>query len=367
MDLIASLKQSVSTVKIISMKKYFVFLFLIFSILLRPTATYAKDERMDAHITQLQDGNIMIQIDEGQKKNMEYPVALFDNKQIKNQNLQVGDAVIISFMKGPQGKEQAVIVDHVRRFPLLVLVALFIIIVLVIGRTKGILSIISMIISFLIIGRLILPQILLGNDPVIISLIGAIFIIPTLFYISHGFHWKTTIAVIGTFLSLIITGILAIVFVQFAKLTGFAAEEATFIQAAGQNIDIKSLLLAGIIIGAMGVLDDITISQTAIVEKLIKANPKYKGPELFREAMDVGRDHIASLVNTLVLVYAGAALPLFVLFYTSAYSYREVINMEIVATEIVRTLVSSIGIVLAVPITTVISVWYADKLKKEKN
>ncbi|CAN5159943.1 hypothetical protein BH09PAT2_BH09PAT2_06710 [soil metagenome] len=339
-----------------------IFLLFFIGFFFIPFAVHAQEARIEAKIIKLQHKNITIEVTEGKLQGKTYPVALFDDKQIGVQQLSVGDNVIISFMTSPQG-QQAIIVDHVRRLPLMILAGLFIIIVLVVGKKKGILSLVSMIISFLIIGRLILPQILIGNDPVIISLIGAIFIIPTLFYVSHGFNWKTSIAVVSTFLSLIVTGILAVAFVHLAQLTGYAAEEATFIQATGHNIDIRSLLLAGIIIGAMGVLDDITISQTSIVEKLIKANPKYKGAELFREAMDVGRDHIASLVNTLVLVYAGAALPLFVLFYSSAFKFNEVINMELVATEIVRTLVSSIGIVLAVPITTIIAVWYADKLR----
>lgn len=348
------------------MKHLLIVLLLLATTLSQPTNIMAQAEQVEAQILRLQGNNIIVTVQEGALKGREFPVALYDDKQIGNQDLRVGDRVIVSFMTSPQAGQQAIIVDHVRRIPLLVLSMLFIAVVLIIGRKKGILSLAAMVISFLIIGRLIIPQILIGNDPVLISLIGGMFIIPTLFYISHGFTWKTTLAVVGTFLSLILTGLLAIVFVQFTRLTGFAAEEATFIQATGQNVDIQSLLLAGIIIGAMGVLDDITISQTAIVEKLIKANPKYTKPELFREAMDVGRDHIASLVNTLVLVYAGAALPLFVLFYSSTYTYSQVINMELVATEIVRTLVASIGIVLAVPFTTLIATWQIDKLKEKR-
>lgn len=348
------------------MKKILTTLFLVIAVCSFPHTIHAQMDRLEAIIVDFHNTMITIRVEEGALKGKEYPVALFDNRQIGSQNLQEGDRVLISFMTSPQGEEQAVIVDHVRRAPLLILFLIFIATVLVIARKKGLLAIVAMVISFFIIGRFILPQILLGNDPVLISLMGALFIIPSLFYISHGFNTKTTIAVVSTFLTLIVTGVLAVVFVHFAKLTGFAAEEAIFIQAAGQNIDIQSLLLAGIIIGAMGVLDDITISQTSIVEKLIKANPKYTGRELFTEAMDIGRDHIASLVNTLVLVYAGAALPLFVLFYSSPFSYGEVVNMELVATEIVRTLVSSIGIVLAVPLTTLIATWYSARLRERK-
>lgn len=268
-----------------------------------------------------------------------------------------------SALNTPAG-QNVVIVDHVRRTPLIILFALFVGLVVIVGRRKGFLSFLGMLFSFALIGRFIVPQIVLGNNPIMISLLGALFIIPVTFYIAHGLSWKTTIAVVSTFLALFITGVLAVIFVKFTKLTGFAADEAVFLQAmTGQSINLQTLLLGGIIIGAMGVLDDITISQTSIVAKLHKTNPKLGFQKLFAESMDIGRDHIASLVNTLVLVYAGASLPLFVLFYGSTYTYSELMNMEIIATEIVRTLVSSIGIVAAVPITTIIASWYVMRQK----
>ncbi len=345
------------------MKRFGILICCLFFFMFLPTHIFAQSEHMEASIVLIQNRDVRVQILSDALKGREFPVALFDPKQIGNQQLRVGDKVIVTLLSNAGDKQKVIIVDHVRRTPLFTLFLIFLSIVILVGRKKGVLSIVAMLISFLIIGRFILPQILAGNDPVIISLLGALFIIPSLFYISHGFSTKTTIAVVSTFLTLIVTGVLAVTFVYFTKLTGFAAEEATFIQATGQNIDIRSLLLAGIIIGAMGVLDDITISQTSIVEKLIRANPKFGGRELFSEAMDVGRDHIASLVNTLILVYVGAALPLFVLFYSSDFVYSEVVNMELVATEIVRTLVSSIGIVLAVPLTTAIAAFHMQKLK----
>jgi uncharacterized membrane protein len=299
---------------------------------------------------------INVEITEGNLKGKQYKVEAFDENQVKKQQLQAGNAVIISYLKNSSGNETVYIVDHVRRQSLLVLFFVFIAFVFIIGRWKGFLSFIGMLFSFVIIGKMIVPNIIAGTDPVVISLLGGFFIIPVTFYIAHGFNRNTTVAVVSTFLSLILTGALAYLFVNFSKLTGFAAEEAVYIQAfQGDSINIQSLLLAGIIIGAMGVLDDITISQTSIVEKLAQANPKYKVKDLFKHGMDVGRDHIASLVNTLVLVYAGAALPLFLLFYNTNANYQQIVNQEVVATEIVRTLVSSIGIIAAVPITTLLA------------
>lgn len=304
--------------------------------------------------------SIQVELTSGNKKDQIISIQSVDDQQFKRQNVSKGDKIIVSFMKDPtgSGKDIPFIFDHSRKGTLLSLFFLFLVFVFGVGRWKGFFSFLGMIFSFLIIAQFIVPQIVIGNDPLLISLFGALFIIPVTFYISHGMNAKTTVAVIGTFFSLALTGTLAYIFVHIAKLTGFAAEEAIFLQAATNGtLDIKNLLLAGIVIGAMGVLDDITISQTAIVEKLAKANPKYTMKDLFIHGMDVGRDHIASLVNTLILVYTGAALPLFLLFSKTNLTYMQLINQEIVATEIVRTLVSSIGIIAAVPITTVIAAY----------
>ena len=336
-----------------------VFLFLGSVLIPLPVQAQTRDP-VRAAIIELSTGNIVVEIQEGKRSGQQLQVLQFDEKQIENQGLHEGDQVLVDFIQGPGGQEQVIIVDQFRLWPLAGFFLLFLGVVVVIGRRKGFFSFLGMAFSFLIIAQMIVPQILLGNNPILISLFASLLIIPITFYISHGIKWKTTIAVVSTFLALVLTAVLAVVFVNLAKLTGFSAEEATFITAQqGDTVNIQALLLAGIIIGAMGVLDDITISQTSIVSKLKKANPKFTKWELFRESMDVGHDHIASLVNTLVLVYVGASLPLFVLFSSSQFgTLSDVLNMEIVATEIVRTLVSSIGVVSAVPLTTLLSVWY---------
>lgn len=275
---------------------------------------------------------------------------------------RAGDRVLVSYDKNPQGTEVVYIVDYERKRQLLLIFFLFLAVVFVIGRWQGLYSFIGMVFSFIIIIRMIIPNIMIGNDPVLISLLGSLFIIPVTFYLAHGINKKTTVAIVGTFISLMLTAGLAYVFIEFARLTGFAAEEAAFLQAAkGSVINIKNLLLAGIIIGALGVLDDITISQTSVVSELNNANPKYTFRQLYKSSMAIGRDHIASLVNTLVLVYTGASLPLFLLFYNTNLPYSQVVSQEIIASEIIRTLVSSIGIVAAVPITTFLACMYTKK------
>jgi len=273
-----------------------------------------------------------------------------------NLKYQVGDQVIVTYTKDNEGNDVFYITDFVRRKPLFWLLLIFVAMALVVGRWQGGSSLLGMGVSFLVIFKFILPQILAGNDPVLTAIFGSLVIIPATFLLSHGVNRKTLMAVLGTLISLVVTGVLAIVFAGLTKLSGFSSEEAGFLQAYKPGlINMKGLLLAGIIIGLIGVLDDITISQAAVVQQLKNANEKLKTKELYRQAMAVGKDHIASMVNTLILVYAGAALPLLILFVDNPHPFLEVINYEIIAEEVVRTLVGSIGLILAVPITTFIS------------
>ncbi len=219
-----------------------------------------------------------------------------------------------------------------------------------------------MIISFIIIFQFIIPQILYGNNPIVIAVLGSFFIIPITFYLSHGFNKKTTVAVVSTIIALVFTGVFAQIFVALTNLTGFGSEEAAFVQTLVPGmINMKGLLLAGIIIGVSGILDDVTISQSALIEQLFQTDQKLTAKELYSKGMNVGRDHIASLVNTLILIYAGASLPLLILFVNNPHPISEIINYEFIASEIVRTLVGSIGLILAVPISTLLAVFVYKK------
>lgn len=299
--------------------------------------------------------SVKIRLEEGSEVGKEIVInasALLNSSQV---SVNEGDVVMVSYSLGQRGTQVAYIADFYRNDALLILSILFILVVAWIGRARGILSIVGMVFSFFILSQVLLPSILRGNDPVVVMLLGSIVIIPITFYISHGITKKTTIAVISTFITLIVTGLLSYLFVSLAKLTGFNAEESIFLQAQGLQVNMRSILLAGILLGAMGVLDDITISQVSIVETLRKANKSLSRKALYQHAMHVGRDHISSLVNTLFLVYAGASLPLFLLFYSHSLATGMILNQEVVATEIVRTLVSSIGIILSVPLATLIA------------
>ncbi len=308
---------------------------------------------------------LKILVTKGSLKGGEITIENGNVPSVNTPKYKVGDKIIISYSKDLEGNDAFYITDFIRREPLLLLFIVFMVLTVAIAKWRGFLSLLGMSASFLIIFSLILPRILEGHDPVETVILGSLLIIPITFFLSHGFNKKTGVAIAGTLIALIITGVMAGIFVDASKLSGFASEEAGFIQAAkGGLVNIKGLLLAGIIIGVLGVLDDITISQSAIVFQLKETNEKLKFRELYKRAMNVGRDHISSMVNTLILVYTGAALPLLLLFIDNPHPFSEVINYEIIADEIVRTLVGSIGLVLAVPITTFIAVIVAEEKSK---
>jgi len=271
-------------------------------------------------------------------------------------NYKKGDRLLVNYVKDMDENDFFYIVDYYRADSILKLFIVFVILAGLVAGWKGISSIIGMGMSFVVIFKFILPKILAGADPIFVSVLGTCLIIPISFYLSHGFNKKTTIAIIGTIVSLIITGILAGIFVDILKISGFASEDAGFLSVAMEGkMNMKGILLAGIVVSALGILDDITISQAAIAYQLKEANPSLSWFELNKRAMEVGRDHIASMVNSLVLVYAGASLPLLLLFVNNPHPFGEVISYEIIADEIVRTMVGSIGLILAVPITTVLA------------
>jgi len=277
------------------------------------------------------------------------------------QEYAASDKVRVSEVEYIDGEVSYHVVGELKRPAVLVLVGLFVGVVLVVGRLWGALSIVGLVVSFGVIFKMVVPMIIGGWDPVLAASLGSAIIIPTTFYISHGFNKKTHVGVLATFISLLVTGFLAAYFVEAAHLTGFASEEAGFLQVERRGtIDIRGLLLAGMIIGTLGILDDVTVGQSSTVQQLKKSNKKARFQELFVQGMKVGQDHISSMVNTLVLVYSGSALPLLLLFFGSEKSYVEVIEFELIAEEIVRMMVGSIGLVLAAPLATAMAAgWYA--------
>lgn len=265
------------------------------------------------------------------------------------------DRVQVSQIIRPDGGEVYFVTEPDRLGTLITLLLLFVVVIIAVSRWKGVRSLLGMAVSLYVITQFILPMILAGRDPVLVSVLGAFGLLAVTQYLIYGWSLKTHAAVLGIFISLVITGVLASLFVEATRLTGFGAEEVGFLQAVAGSINARGLLLAGILIGAIGVLDDLTISQASAVFELSQANRALSIRELYRRAMNIGQDHIASTVNTLVLAYVGASLPLLLLFAVYPQPFGQIINREFVTEEVVRTLVGSLGLVSAVPITTLLA------------
>jgi len=193
----------------------------------------------------------------------------------------------------------------------------------------------------------------------VVAILGSVVMMGISLYLVYGWNGKTHVAVFGLLLSLVVTGLLAVWSVNWTRLSGFGAEEAGFLRVAGVQLDTRGLLLAGIIIGTLGALDDIAIGQSSTIFELSKANPGLTWQSLFRHGMTVGRDHIAAMVNTLLLAYVGAALPLVLMFSVFSESLGVTLNREIISEEIVRTLVGSLGLLTGVPLTSVVAAYVA--------
>ncbi|KAB1149306.1 YibE/F family protein [Streptomyces luteolifulvus] len=273
----------------------------------------------------------------------------------QSRQLDEGEKVVVAYEPSAPKELQYSVTDVNRRIPMTVLVGIFALAVVVVGRMRGVMALVALAISFLVLNFFILPAILEGSNPLVVAVVGSSAIMLIALYMCHGLSARTSVAVLGTLISLVLIGILGSVFIGWAALTGNTEDNTGLIHGLYPSIDMSGLLLAGIIIGSLGVLDDVTVTQTSAVWELHEANPTMGRRGLYRAGIRIGRDHIASVVNTLVLAYAGAALPLLLLFSIAQSSVGSVANSELVAEEIVRTLVGSIGLVASVPVTTLLA------------
>jgi uncharacterized membrane protein len=265
----------------------------------------------------------------------------------------VGDRIFVERAVAQEGGEDRLYISDFRRTgPLVGIVALFIGLVVLVGRGKGLRSLGGSLFSLGVIFAFILPQILEGRDPVGVSIIGSILLLSVSTYLTYGWNIKAHAAVAGMTISLALTGGLAWLFVGWARLTGMAMEESAFlVMEIGPDVNLRGLVLGGIIIGSLGVLDDVCVGQASAIIELLKANPDLSWLDLFQRSLNIGTDHIAAMVNTLLLAYVGGSMPLMLAFTLYQEPLWRRINREPIAEEIVRTLVGSAGLVLAVPIT----------------
>ncbi len=273
--------------------------------------------------------------------------------------LDVGDGVVLNFVEDlPAGAPESVrysFADYQRRTPLIVLGVLFALAVVLLGRLQGVRALLGLALSLAVLLAFILPALVQGRSPLAVALVGSAAIAFVALYLAHGVNERTTVALLGTFASLALTGALGVAFLAATRVTGLADEQAVNLLAFAPSLDFRGLLLAGVIIGSLGVLDDVTVTQVSATWELHLADPTRPVRDLYRSAVRIGRDHIASTVNTLVLAYAAAALPLLLILSQSGRSLGSVLTSETVAVELVRTLVGSIGLVASVPITTALA------------
>ncbi len=277
-------------------------------------------------------------------------------------NLKGGDKVYLQIIEFADGTSEVYFSDVNRVSSLWLIFAIFAIVAVMIGRRGGFFALIGLIVTIAIIFSWVLPRIINGADPVLTVVLASVLILAVNMHLTHGLRRSTTIAFLSTVIGLAFVLIFSYLFVEFGSLTGLATEDAAMLFSSSGGVIIpKGILLAGIILGAVGVLDDIAITQQETVAEIATADPGLSKKELFTRAMRVGRHHITSVVNTLVLAYAGVALPLFLIFMMNdSVSIIKFLNEEFVAEEIIRTLAGTTALVLTVPIAT----WFALFVRK---
>jgi len=300
------------------------------------------------------------QIKEGEEKNR---IVSFLNDY---RPLQKGDDFFIRYFIATDGSEYFQVHEINRTKPLLLLGLLFAGVILIFGKFQGVRSLVSLLASMGAIVFVLVPLLLKGYPPVLVSVSVSSLILLFAIYFTHGFHIRSHIALAGTVGTVLLTGILAQLAISWTQLSGFASEESVYLNfnTLG-NLDFVGLLLGGIIIGVLGVLDDIAITQTAVVYELYGMDENISEKEVYRKALRVGKEHVGALVNTLVLAYVGVSLPLILYMATSQASFGVVMNQEVIATEIVRTIVGSIGLIFTVPVTTFLAVLILGKRRKK--
>ncbi|MFD2763603.1 YibE/F family protein [Micromonospora eburnea] len=268
--------------------------------------------------------------------------------------VEVGDAVVLVELADPAdpATKSYQIAEHQRGAPLAWLAVLFAVAIVAFGRWRGLAALGGLVASFAVLLGFVLPGIAGGQPPLLVAIVGSALIMFVVLYLTHGISAQTSVAVLGTLGSLVLTGVLGALATAATHLTGFGSEDATTLSMFQSDVDLHGLLLAGIIIGSLGVLDDVTVTQAATVTELAYANPGLSRIQLYRAATRVGRAHIASTVNTIVLAYAGASLPLLLLLVADSRPLSQILTSEFLAQEIVRSIVATLGLIAAVPLTT---------------
>ncbi|GAA2656984.1 YibE/F family protein [Paractinoplanes durhamensis] len=310
----------------------------------------SSGERVNGTVTAITGATATVRLDGGAETTVDLPSGP------GAPTLKSGDAIVLLHLPGavPGGQDYTV-VDHQRATPLVWLLVAMVLSVLAFGRRLGLTALVGLAVSFAVLLLFVIPAILAGEAPLLVAVVGAAAIMFAALYLTHGVNVHTSVAIAGTLASLVITGLLGAGFTAALHLTGVAGDEDAFLAATRSGLDMRGLLLAGIVIGALGVLDDVTVTQAATVAELAEHGNRGRR-DIYRAASRIGRAHVASAVNTLVLAYAGASLPLLLLLATGSSPVSQVLTGELLGQEILRSAVGTIGLVASVPITTALAV-----------
>lgn len=283
----------------------------------------------------------------------------FEANSTTTPRFALGQNVVVSYRKSegvdPQFRYQYA--DHDRRLILLSVVALFLAAVLIFGAWRGFRAVLGLVVSLIVIGIYVLPALVSGENGFVVALAGGTLVAAFALYLAHGINPSTHIAFISSIGSVLSIAVLAQIFFMLGNFSGFVSEEASYLSAGGTDIDLRGLLVAGVILATLGALDDMTVTQVAAVSEMHNARPDYRFSQLWKSALRIGRDHVASTVNTLALAYVGTSLALMMIFVISQQGLMWIANSEAVAVQIVGALVGSIGLIISVPMSTALAAY----------
>lgn len=294
----------------------------------------------------------IVEIEESEEEKTTMPIF----SETEKPKFLEGDRVYVTSVSDEYGNEAWSITGYDRNSSILILIGMFVLIAIVVGRRQGFGSIVSLFLTVIILYTWAIPKILAGADVIFIGVLTVIITLIIIMYASHGFSMKSTIAILSTGIGITIVAILAKIFSNLIKVDGSGSEEAfILLSQTGGNINLGDVFFISILIGAMGILDDVVMSQVSAIQELYKANSKLTTTQLYTQAMNIGRDHISSMVNTLFIAYAGSSLAVVMLLTYSSGGIGNILKTDVISEEIVRTITSSIGILLVVPITSIIA------------
>ncbi|TLM85343.1 YibE/F family protein [Pseudarthrobacter sp. NamE5] len=291
------------------------------------------------------------------------PVKVVINPDVaKSHGVKPGDQIrYLNLSNAPgasasQGSPAFIFVDFVRTLPIVLLALLYAVVVIAVARWRGFRALIGLVGAYFVLAGFMLPGLVEGKPPLLLALVGSTVIMIGVLYFAHGFSTRTSTALLGTIFGLGITALLAAWATGAANLAGVGNHDATTLVNTSANISISGVILCGLIISGLGVLNDVTITQSSAVWELYELAPGSSARKLFTSAMRIGRDHIASTVYTIAFAYAGAALPILIIVMLYDRPLADTLTSAELSEEVIRTLVGSIGLVLAIPVTTLIAV-----------